>query len=429
MNKNFRKEKKDKGEESKKKFIDVLKKENDCSEIKKQYKDSRELITLNKESYCNMWGQLKIVKSKKVRNDVEKEYIIDIYTKLSKATKKSLKDVDNRQKLIDVIGECLQTECDRDDDIEHTKEEKFFVLYLMIDILFIFQENKEDKIKAVALLYALMKRWNKAYKDENFGQFYGQSAEQEIINHFYENIEVISRNENKKVSQWLKDILNELNSKKSEYKYEYAIQFCEAIKKEINQNSSSKGTSPRFFKKSTGLDFLRLASRSISWKVTIAAVIVGIIVSGIFMIDSRKKTSKVDEQQGENSVFGENDDGSVSFDATWSNEDSINQEKPTNQEGKIEQEGETMPNDEATVEVGEKETSSEDKPLEERGRGDEWTLMERRRVRSSKSTEKNFENVRGELEEGEIVKIAEPLDENGWLGIFFNSEICYVKIK
>lgn len=130
---------------------------------------------------------------------------------------------DDRQKLIDRIGEIIE----ETEDFFRSQPEyreyvgaRFFTLDLILDLIFAFSDEIHQ-IQHSAMLYELMKKWNRE-GTEGFRAFYGGTAETEIESYAYGNVAAVCRISGEQPYDRLTGIKGQLEKA-------YAREFCEIL--------------------------------------------------------------------------------------------------------------------------------------------------------------------------------------------------------
>ena len=185
----------------------------------------------------------------------EKLRICATFTKICSVLQKNLKDTKNRQELIDTMGEKISKAYEDMYGVPEYRNNMsicYLDMHIILDLCFAcFGEERGyfSRLHLPAIFYDLMHRWNEQNKEnlknnryekisEGFVEFYGDTAEAEIVKYTHRNLEIYCKSRNKNVLDWLKE-WNDPNCKK------YAVQFKDQLinveRRKIQAEGQKKG--------------------------------------------------------------------------------------------------------------------------------------------------------------------------------------------
>lgn len=378
-----------------------------------------------------------ITKSIRVDN-LGKDYIYkDFFVKTAAEINNRLivdcNPVKERQDLIDCIGEHVSEyfKLLYGNKVYGDNTSRFAILHLMIDMFFAYSDIT-NKIRWSAMLYKLLSDWNNQNSDE-FNQFYGEDAEEDIIDYTLQNIKMLSNN----AVEWLEqtDILN--ISQKKKYVADFRSKLLERKKGELSGNEATNESTNELANEPANEPANRSTNSSVG-KINRIFTLCGILIIGFVLgsalNSSSNKLRNLEQELGKKeeliSVYEQEiADQKKAYAELESNyhelekqnkklQESINSSEPT---AEAHTENEHIKFGLSII------TSPEETSQESEQKNETYRFDEGRRVREWKDTD--ADNVIGYVEQGQVVELVEPIDTNGWIGIQFGDVIGYVKVK
>ena len=186
--------------------------------IPKQYDDFKEYAIKDSDNYLE-WTNLAYANQNEWKNDAKKRLVYNTIFNMTEALQKDCNQPDCKQNLINTIGaqigDAYEQLCTLQ-EVYKDKNSRFLILHIIIDTIFAFSAPVE-KIQWSAMFYNLMCRWN-LENSEEFSDFYGVDAEEEIVDYTFENIRKIS---GPSIREWFSN--NEIiaASKQKAYFYDF----------------------------------------------------------------------------------------------------------------------------------------------------------------------------------------------------------------
>lgn len=157
--------------------------------VAKKYAEFRKSAILSADNYKNLCEELKTI-SFEWEIDPEKKWIFGVFEAFVNVfSKGSMEDKKHRQLLIDTISEKMdyayQTQTEMNKYLYNVGV-RFLTLHIIIDTIFAFSSFGK-KIQLSAMFYDMMHRMTEQ-GDADFNKFYGEEAENEILESTFNNL-------------------------------------------------------------------------------------------------------------------------------------------------------------------------------------------------------------------------------------------------
>lgn len=176
------------------KFVNVFVNEN-IYEIAAEYEEFKKDAVLNFKYYEDCATRITEEFFEQISNNKIKVVIYNTMI-LVWNLRDDLRDTKVRQRFIDNIGEQISWgyEVLKDKQERDQESVRFLLMHMILDMCFASVDEKENgvsRLRLPAMFYDLMHKWN-ANKElpEDFRNFYGEAAEQDILDRTWENVKL-----------------------------------------------------------------------------------------------------------------------------------------------------------------------------------------------------------------------------------------------
>lgn len=194
------------------KFVNVFVNEN-IYEIATEYEEFKKDAVLNFKYYEDCATRITEEFFEQISNDKMKLGVYTTIMDFVQSNNEDLRDVEVRQHFIDNIGLRISRAYEILMDTQEGKLEsvRFLLMHMILDMCFASVDEKEDgvsRLRLPAMFYDLMHKWNtnkelpKDFKD--FRNFYGEAAEQDILNRTWENVKLYCEAKHDDPKEWSK---------------------------------------------------------------------------------------------------------------------------------------------------------------------------------------------------------------------------------
>ena len=114
---------------------------------------------------------------------------------MDSSLKDDLRKIDARQNFINNVGNLISGAYERFKERPERENEsvRFLIVHIILDMCFAYvdKERVVSRLQLPAMFYDLMCRWNREESSpEDFRKFYGEAAEQDILNRTWENVKL-----------------------------------------------------------------------------------------------------------------------------------------------------------------------------------------------------------------------------------------------
>lgn len=409
-------------------FVQVLLEQKDLSEIVKQYDDLRASAVINSDEYDEVITLLCEKKQGWWGNQEEKYYIHETMSEVSTLLNEDVQNGEVLQRLIDFVGE--KCECwiqvAENEKWRNNSKIRYFLLHLVIDLVFSYREESQW-IKLSAMLYDLMRQWN---QENNFAEFYGDSAEEAIVSYSYENIVDASMRIGKVEPKQL------IDDASKNFKRDYIVQFCNLLS-DMDKKKTERHNGPQASAKAPS----REKEKFLNWKtillvsaVSIAVLFLGVKIYSLLMSGNlQEKEQQIQELKEEIETNQEKYEKlQEEYDKLEKSYGELKTAADNTATGPVREEIDISSSNNGSQKGGDITESSSGNTVSgntESGNlkvGDTYIADTTRNVRSSKTI--FGDNILGEIQAGEGARVVEEMDENGWFGISFEDQIGYIKL-